>query len=153
MVRTCYTDSTLCVIGARGGVQRRATTSTHHRRHNNPPPQQQEREEESDAARERFFAPESDHLTLLNVYMQWRRNGCDLDPGDCDLDLAYCDLYPGDCDLRYRSDWCTRHFIHAKAMRKVKEVRGPNNSPRYTEEFAEMNEISRRDAHKNCGSS
>lgn len=57
-----------------------------------------EREEESDACREKFFAPESDHLTLLNVYLQWRKNG-------------------------YRSDWCTRHFIHAKSMRKVKEVR------------------------------
>ena len=53
-----------------------------------------EREEESDAAREKFFAPESDHLTLLNVYLQWRKNG-------------------------YRSDWCTKHFIHAKAMKKV----------------------------------
>eukprot|EP00591_Stephanopyxis_turris_P015391 CAMPEP_0195537370 /NCGR_PEP_ID=MMETSP0794_2-20130614/47821_1 /TAXON_ID=515487 /ORGANISM="Stephanopyxis turris, Strain CCMP 815" /LENGTH=66 /DNA_ID=CAMNT_0040671067 /DNA_START=23 /DNA_END=220 /DNA_ORIENTATION=+ len=27
-----------------------------------------DREEESDAAREKFFVPESDHLTLLNVY-------------------------------------------------------------------------------------
>ena len=50
-----------------------------------------EREEESDAAREKFFAPESDHLTLLNVYLQWKKNG-------------------------YRADWCVRHFIHAKAM-------------------------------------
>ena len=57
-----------------------------------------EREEESDAAREKFFAPESDHLTLLNVYLQWKKNG-------------------------YRGEWCTAHFIHAKAMRKVKEVR------------------------------
>ena len=48
-----------------------------------------EREEESDAAREKFFAPESDHLTLLNVYLQWKRNG-------------------------FRTDWCTKHFIHAK---------------------------------------
>ena len=54
-----------------------------------------EREEESDAAREKFFAPESDHLTLLNVYLQWKKNG-------------------------YRSDWCNKHFIHAKAMKKVK---------------------------------
>ncbi|RHY25263.1 hypothetical protein DYB32_008424 [Aphanomyces invadans] len=30
-----------------------------------------DREEESDAAREKFFVPESDHLTLLNVYKQW----------------------------------------------------------------------------------
>ena len=57
-----------------------------------------EREEESDASREKFFATESDHLTLLNVYLQWKKNG-------------------------YRGEWCTRHFIHAKAMRKVKEVR------------------------------
>ncbi|KAL1510502.1 hypothetical protein AB1Y20_006806 [Prymnesium parvum] len=57
-----------------------------------------EREEESDACREKFFAPESDHLTLLNVYLQWKKNN-------------------------YRSDWCTRHFIHAKSMKKVKEVR------------------------------
>ena len=57
-----------------------------------------EREEDSDAAREKFFAPESDHLTLLNVYHQWRKNG-------------------------YRTDWCTKHFIHGKAMKKVKEVR------------------------------
>jgi len=32
----------------------------------------QDREEESDAAREKFFVPESDHLTLLNVYLQVR---------------------------------------------------------------------------------
>ncbi|RHY09423.1 hypothetical protein DYB36_006188 [Aphanomyces astaci] len=30
-----------------------------------------DREEESDAAREKFFVPESDHLTLLNVYKMW----------------------------------------------------------------------------------
>ncbi|KAJ2081967.1 hypothetical protein H4R24_001946 [Coemansia sp. RSA 988] len=57
-----------------------------------------ERLEESDAAREKFFVPESDHLTLLNVYNQWRSNG-------------------------YRDSWCTRHFIHSKAMRRAREVR------------------------------
>mgnify|MGYP002174197382 FL=1 len=31
--------------------------------------------EESDAAREKFFVPESDHLTLLHVYTQWKSNG------------------------------------------------------------------------------
>ena len=25
-------------------------------------------------SREKFFVPESDHLTLLNVYTQWRKN-------------------------------------------------------------------------------
>jgi pre-mRNA-splicing factor ATP-dependent RNA helicase DHX38/PRP16 len=56
------------------------------------------REDESDTAREKFFVPESDHLTLLNVYQQWKSNG-------------------------YRNDWCSEYFIHAKAMRKVREVR------------------------------
>ena len=53
-----------------------------------------QREEDSDAAREKFQVPESDHLTYLNVYQQWKSN-------------------------RYSSTWCSEHFIHAKAMRKV----------------------------------
>ena len=57
-----------------------------------------DRAEESDAAREKFFIPESDHLTLLHVYQQWKNNG-------------------------YRSDWCDRHFLHGKGLRKAKEVR------------------------------
>jgi len=44
------------------------------------------RAEESDAAREKFFVPESDHLTLLHVYQQWKTNG-------------------------YRADWCSQHFL------------------------------------------
>ncbi|CAI5710794.1 unnamed protein product [Hyaloperonospora brassicae] len=56
-----------------------------------------DREEESDAAREKFFVPESDHLTLLNVYQQWESN--------------------------HRSaQWCSDHFIHAKGLRKAREV-------------------------------
>lgn len=34
-----------------------------------------ERMEESDAAREKFNVPESDHLTLLNVFAQWKSHG------------------------------------------------------------------------------
>uniref|UniRef100_A0A8D3DHP0 Pre-mRNA-splicing factor ATP-dependent RNA helicase PRP16 n=1 Tax=Scophthalmus maximus TaxID=52904 RepID=A0A8D3DHP0_SCOMX len=56
------------------------------------------REEESDQVREKFSVPESDHLTYLNVYMQWKNNN-------------------------YSSVWCNEHFIHTKAMRKVREVR------------------------------
>uniref|UniRef100_A0A8C4Q2V9 Pre-mRNA-splicing factor ATP-dependent RNA helicase PRP16 n=1 Tax=Eptatretus burgeri TaxID=7764 RepID=A0A8C4Q2V9_EPTBU len=56
------------------------------------------REEESDQAREKFSVPESDHLTYLNVYQQWKTNG-------------------------YSTLWSNQHFIHAKAMRKVREVR------------------------------
>ncbi|KAF7244556.1 Pre-mRNA-splicing factor ATP-dependent RNA helicase PRP16 [Varanus komodoensis] len=56
------------------------------------------REEESDQVREKFAVPESDHLTYLNVYLQWKNSS-------------------------YSSLWCNEHFIHAKAMRKVREVR------------------------------
>ncbi|KAI1916157.1 DEAH-box RNA helicase prp16 [Ophidiomyces ophidiicola] len=57
-----------------------------------------ERQEESDAAREKFFVPESDHLTLLHVYSQWKSNG-------------------------YSDGWCVRHFLHPKALRRAKEIR------------------------------
>jgi pre-mRNA-splicing factor ATP-dependent RNA helicase DHX38/PRP16 len=56
-----------------------------------------DREEESDAAREKFFVPESDHLTLLNVYLQWKQQN-------------------------YSSAWCNDHFVHPKAMKKAREV-------------------------------
>ncbi|KAK7913108.1 hypothetical protein WMY93_013319 [Mugilogobius chulae] len=56
------------------------------------------REEESDQVREKFAVPESDHLTYLNVYLQWKNNN-------------------------YSGIWCNEHFIHTKAMRKVREVR------------------------------
>ena len=56
-----------------------------------------DREEESDAAREKFFVPESDHLTYLNVYQQWKQQ-------------------------KYSSAWCNDHFIHPKAMKKAREV-------------------------------
>lgn len=57
-----------------------------------------ERQEESDAAREKFFVPESDHLTFLHVYSQWKSNG-------------------------YSDAWCTRHFLHPKSLRRAKEIR------------------------------
>lgn len=57
-----------------------------------------ERQEESDAAREKFFVPESDHLTYLHVYSQWKSNG-------------------------YSDRWCNQHFLHSKSLRRAKEVR------------------------------
>ena len=57
-----------------------------------------ERQEESDTARERFYVAESDHLTLLHVYSQWRNNG-------------------------FKDSWCAKHFLHAKLLRKAREVR------------------------------
>ena len=56
-----------------------------------------DRVEESDAAREKFFVPESDHLTLLNVYLRAKQ-------------------------YRFDAKWCTDHFIHAKGIRKAREV-------------------------------
>ena len=56
-----------------------------------------DREEESDNAREKFMVPESDHLTFLNVYLQWKNH-------------------------RYSTDWCLEHFIHPKAMVKAREI-------------------------------
>ena len=56
------------------------------------------KEEESDGLREKFSVPESDHLTLLNVYLQWKTN-------------------------QYSSQWCVKHYIHSKAMKKVREIR------------------------------
>src|ERR1700742_2219880 len=57
-----------------------------------------ERLEESDAAREKFFVHDSDHLTLLTVYQQWVANGC-------------------------RDGWCVKHFLHPKALRRAQEIR------------------------------
>ena len=56
------------------------------------------REQESDNAREKFYVPESDHLTYLHVYDQWKMHN-------------------------YDQEWATKHFIHGKALKKVREVR------------------------------
>ncbi|TIC18606.1 hypothetical protein E3Q13_01918 [Wallemia mellicola] len=57
-----------------------------------------ERAEESDAVREKFFVPESDHLTLLHVYAQWKSNG-------------------------YSDTWATKHYLHGRILKKAREVR------------------------------
>jgi len=57
-----------------------------------------ERLEESDAAREKFFVHDSDHLTLLTVYQQWIANGM-------------------------RDGWCVKHFLHPKALHRAREIR------------------------------
>jgi pre-mRNA-splicing factor ATP-dependent RNA helicase DHX38/PRP16 len=56
-----------------------------------------DRVEESDAAREKFFVPESDHLTLLNVFLRAKQH-------------------------KFNPQWCTKHFIHSKGIRKAREV-------------------------------
>ncbi|KAH9840442.1 Pre-mRNA-splicing factor ATP-dependent RNA helicase prp16 [Teratosphaeria destructans] len=57
-----------------------------------------ERLEESDAAREKFFVHDSDHLTLLTVYQQWIANGM-------------------------KDGWCVKHFLHPKALHRAREIR------------------------------
>lgn len=57
-----------------------------------------DREKEADSAREKLFIAESDHLTLYNVFNQWKRNN-------------------------YSGEWCNKHFVHVKSLRKVREVR------------------------------
>ena len=57
-----------------------------------------ERLEEADAAREKFFVHDSDHLTLLTVYQQWVANG-------------------------RKDGWCTKHFLHPKTLRRAEEIR------------------------------
>lgn len=56
-----------------------------------------DRMEEADASREKFSVPESDHLTLLNIFIQWKRHGS-------------------------HSKWSERHFLHQKALQRVEEV-------------------------------
>lgn len=57
---------------------------------------QKDRTEESDAAHAKKFMPESDYLTLLNIYKQWEAN-------------------------KYCGDWCSTHYIQVKALRKARE--------------------------------
>ena len=56
------------------------------------------KETEADAAREKFFVPESDHLTLLHVYNEWVRH-------------------------EMSAEWAAQHYLHSKALRKVREIR------------------------------
>ena len=56
-----------------------------------------DREEESDAVREKFFVPESDHVTMLNVYLRAKQ-------------------------AKFDPQWCARHFIQSKGIRKAGEV-------------------------------
>lgn len=57
-----------------------------------------ERQDEADAQREKFFVHESDHLTFLQVYTTWKANG-------------------------HSDGWCARHFLHAKSLRRAREIR------------------------------
>ena len=53
---------------------------------------------EADAMKEKLMVPESDHLSLYNVYKTWQQNG-------------------------ESAEWSAQHFIQNKSLKKVKEVR------------------------------
>ncbi|KNB43586.1 pre-mRNA-splicing factor ATP-dependent RNA helicase [Blastocystis sp. subtype 4] len=57
-----------------------------------------EKEEEADNIRANFSIPESDHLTYLNVFLQWKR-------------------------AQYSKRWCERNYLHARSMMRVRNVR------------------------------
>ncbi|AGO12697.1 AaceriADR224Wp [[Ashbya] aceris (nom. inval.)] len=57
-----------------------------------------ERQKESDQARNRFMIPESDHLTLLNVFVQWKVH-------------------------RYSLDWCRKNYLQYRSLRRAYDIR------------------------------
>lgn len=57
-----------------------------------------ELEKEADQARAKFFVPRSDHLTLLNVYSQWKSNN-------------------------FSSQWCEKHFLIYRSLARAHEIR------------------------------
>lgn len=57
-----------------------------------------ELEKEADQARTKFFVPRSDHLTLLNVYNQWKSNNCS-------------------------TQWCEKHFLIHRSLARAHEIR------------------------------
>ena len=52
----------------------------------------------ADTARQAFFAPGGDHLTLLNVYNQWK-------------------------DTTYSTQWCFENYIQFRSMNRARQVR------------------------------
>lgn len=57
-----------------------------------------DREEEFESIVEKFFVPESDHLTFLHIFNQWKLRN-------------------------YESAWCREHFLNYRSLRRVREVR------------------------------
>lgn len=56
-----------------------------------------ENNEMIESKKEKFTVPESDHLTLLNIYLQWKAHN-------------------------YSPSWCAQHFLQYKSLNKAKEV-------------------------------
>src|SRR5689334_15894566 len=52
----------------------------------------------ADTAHQTFFSPDGDHLTLLNVYNQWK-------------------------DVNYSTEWCFKNFIQFQSMNSARQIR------------------------------
>ena len=52
----------------------------------------------ADTARQNFFRPGGDHLTLLNVYNQW-------------------------AETDFSSQWCYENFVQHRSMKRARDVR------------------------------
>ncbi|KAL5594119.1 hypothetical protein BROUX41_001165 [Berkeleyomyces rouxiae] len=57
-----------------------------------------EKQTQADQKKAKFHDPHGDHLTLLNVYNSWKRNG-------------------------FSAPWCFENFIQARSMKRAKDVR------------------------------
>jgi pre-mRNA-splicing factor ATP-dependent RNA helicase DHX38/PRP16 len=67
------------------------------------------KEDECDSVRQKFIVPESDHLTMLNVFNQWRSVG-ELRPTVRERDQE-------------RAIWAKKHYLHNISLMKAAEVR------------------------------
>ncbi|KAL6454619.1 prp16 Pre-mRNA-splicing factor ATP-dependent RNA helicase prp16 [Candida maltosa Xu316] len=65
-----------------------------------------ERANEADMAREKFVIPESDHLTLLNVYNQWNTN-----------------LIKFKNNYNKINQWCNKNFLQLKSLYRAKDIK------------------------------
>lgn len=65
-----------------------------------------ERAREADMAREKFLVFESDHLTLLNVYLQFEAH-----------------LRKSQGNYRGISQWCTKNFLYLKSLLRARDIR------------------------------
>lgn len=57
-----------------------------------------EKQAVADQKRAKFFAPEGDHITLLNVYNSWR-------------------------DSKYSNPWCHDNFVQSRSLLRAQDVR------------------------------
>lgn len=57
-----------------------------------------ENEQEADVQKQKLMVPESDHLTLYNVYKLWKEN-------------------------KFSAEWSKKYFVHQKSLKKVQEIK------------------------------